>query len=198
MKVISRLLFLFIILYSIPYLKEQSILNNPFISKKQSNPICYRIIVLSRKISSCLSSQSISQPLSKENTTETSSQSCFKVLNHYDKFIYNSYALSQNFFAISDQYLMLENKLYKINKVNHRIYQQELPQNILISYFDYINGNLIDNSGNLSFKGIIIYGFKKNLLVFYSLDHPTTKISSELEDIDVNISCKLIYLFLKY
>ena len=91
MKVISKLLFLFVILYSLPYSDEESIINNPILSNKTSYFINYKIIVLSRTISDL--------QIDKSNTI---SKPFNKILQHYDKLFYNSYVLSQDFFALKD------------------------------------------------------------------------------------------------
>ena len=162
MKEILIFLLLFLNLYLISSLNKSIIFTNPYLSNKTYNPINSKIIILSKIIISELQLiQSISpnrdegaNPIGSVTGTEKGNtsvslfyQNRFKILKHYDKYYYNSYALSPDFFAFIDdsntKYFIIENKLYKINGDNWGKYSFEFKQNLNFSYIDIIKGNPI-------------------------------------------------------
>ena len=209
MKEILIFLLLFLNLYLISSLNKSIIFTNPYLSNKTYNPINSKIIILSKIIiiSELQLIQSISpnrvlngkinldggaNPIGSVSVIEDRNtsvslfiQNRFMILKHYDKYYYNSYALSPDFFAFIDdsntKYFIIENKLYKINGDNWGKYSFEFKQNLNFSYIDIIKGN-----------PIIIYGTKYRKLCFYYIESDTL-IYSDLEIInDTNISCKLL------
>ena len=187
MKVISKLLFLFVILYSLPYSDEESIINNPILSNKTSYFINYKIIVLSRTISDL-----------QIDNFNTFARHFNKILQHYDKLFYNSYVLSQDFFALKDNlnitYFLLENKLYKYKEDNREMEPLECELEPNFIFIDYINGK--STIENPIYKEVIIYGKKNERIIFYYIDSKRTVIS-DLKIDDTDINCKLLELLEK-
>ena len=123
-----------------------------------------------------------------------------KVVHHYDKLYYNSYALSPDFFLFKDnsniEYLFLKNKLYKINKNPIETYTP--ISNLEFLYVDYITSKSIGSGGNEEstnrIEEIILYGKENEHIAFYNVTSGHSIQCEECKDlhIDESISCKLL------
>ena len=225
----TNILFLFVNLYLILPLKGESIFNNPYKSNKEFNPINYKIILSisaeNENENKNKNNQTSVTKVDKMTTIDKGSLSVSahnipinktipilenlardeisinKVLQHYDRLIYNSFALSPNFFAfIGDSktiYFILENKLYKINKNDEQIFpaKVEIEINSTFLFIDYINRKFTNVNEKKQIVGVreetIIYGMIDKKIFFYNIASKKL-IYSELKEIDVYTSCKFI------
>ena len=194
MKLIPGLLLLFLNFFTIISLNE-SISNNPYKSNKQSNPINYKIIILSESIiAEYPKISSTSERLSLSSNIEIGQKTTFTVLHHYEQLNNNSFILFPDFFAYFEnsntKYFILENRLYQMNDNS----SFEFKLNLNFSYIDFIKRNLSkhrqEESSNIDDE-IIIYGKLNENIYFYSIDS-NILLYSDLNNIDTNISCKLL------
>ena len=201
MKITPIILFLFINFNLISLLNEESIFNNPSKSNKTFNPINYKIIIISNKVSAQIQKnllaiseffqnlQTDAQSVKEVSTDKIELENYdFTVLQHYDKSYYNSYIISSDFFGFKDNlnvtYIILENKLYKLDEINKEWSQIVLENNPKFYNIDYINGEL------QGYEVLIIYG-KENEKIFFYYINSNILLFFESKKIDGNISCKL-------
>ena len=201
MKIAPIILFLFINFNLISFLNRESIFNNPSKSNKTFNPINYKIIIISNKVSAQIQKnllaiseffqnlQTDAHSVKEVSTDKIELENYdFTVLQHYDKSYYNSYIISSDFFGFKDNlnitYIILENKLYILDEINKEWSQIVLENNPKFYNIDYINGEL------QGYEVLIIYG-KENEKIFFYYINSNILLFFESKKIDGNISCKL-------
>ena len=181
MKIAPIILFLFINFNLISFLNGESIFNNPSKSNKTFNPINYKTIIISNKVSAQIQKnllaiseffqnlQTDAQSVKEVSTDKIELENYdFTVLQHYDKSYYNSYIISSVFFGYKDNlnvtYIILENKLYILDEINKELSQIVLENNPKFYNIDYINGELQGH------EVLIIYGKENEKIFFYYIN----------------------------
>ena len=95
--------------------------------------------------------------------------------------------------------MILENKLYKVINDANEIFQIDFIRNLNFSFIDCINANKqakYEQPENYIYKINTIYGKENEEIYFYYIDSDIY-IFSGIENIDNNISCKLLKFFSK-
>ena len=155
---------------------NQQIINNPIASKKNFNPIDYIIIFQTHKVK-----------IKNEN---------FIIKEDINKYFINSYIISQSLILCNDEsnnnFILVENKYYQINKISEIDIQTTSLIDELDTNTKYLGFFRVVGSSKAQLKNeIVIYGILNNNLIFYYIRNGV-KYKANIGIINEQISCKYI------
>ena len=167
--------FIYFYLYFFSY-SNQQIINNPITTKKHFNPIDYIIICRSQKF--------------------IINRKTINIKEDNNKYFFNSYIISQPLILFNDKsnnnFLLVENNYYKINKIS----EFDIQTTSLIKELDtatkYLGFfKLVDSSNAQLINEVVIYGKLNNQIIFYHIKQGR-KFMIDIGIKNEQISCKCL------